>query len=370
MKRMRSNLAGGCLVLFVAIPLAQPAQSALVGKWNFDNGVGSSDTVVNDSAGSNEQGTLVGLESLPTFVPGLHGTSSALQFEADDDHVEVLEPAAANHLTEVAGATIAAWIKVPEEGLGSGTKSIVFYSRNGSSTQGRAALEISFGKPQGLGRGIDGGSLQRHVMDFLLVPDTEYFVATTLDYTGDTVSVYLWDGIEWNSSTGDVDFGAEGGLTPNTSSDFVRFGERADGAQDYVGILDNVYVYNEALDEMALQVLAGIIEGEGLLGDYNDDDRVDAADYTIWRNNAGTSNTLPNDNGIGGTIGADHYKLWKDNFGSTMGSAAGGVRSTSHAVPEPSSAFLAMIGIGVVYRRRSTYRSKSPSQNKGGTVSL
>jgi hypothetical protein len=354
MKRMRSNLASGCLFLFVSTLAVQVAEGAALGRWSFDNGVGSSDTIVNDSAGSNEQGTLVGVESLPSFVPGLDGTTSALAFDADDDHVEVLGPAAASHLTQVPGATIAAWIKVPEEGLGSGTKTIVFYSRNGSSTQGRAALEINFGKPQGLGRGIDGGSLQRHVMDYLLVPDTEYFVATTLDYTGDTVSVYLWDGIEWNSSTGDVDFGADGGLTPNTSSDFVRFGERPDGAQDFVGILDNVYVYNEVLDEMALQVLAGVIEGEGLPGDFNDDDRVDAADYTIWRNNAGTNIALPNDNGIGGTIGQDHYKLWKDNFGGGSGSAASGFQSATNVVPEPTSLFLVLIGVSVVCRRHRT----------------
>jgi hypothetical protein len=88
----------------------------------------------------------------------------------------------------------------------------------------------------------------------------------------------------------------------------------------------------------------------GLLGDFNNNSSVDAADYVTWRNNAGTSNTLPNDGGIGGTIGTDHYNLWRANFGK-VGS---GSSAASTAVPEPSCMtllFAMAIGAVAVVRR-------------------
>jgi hypothetical protein len=82
-------------------------------------------------------------------------------------------------------------------------------------------------------------------------------------------------------------------------------------------------------------------------GDYNSDGKVDAADYVVYRANEGTQNPLPNDNMIGGTIGQDHYNLWRLNFG--LGSGAG-TSSFSASVPEPglsiSAAFLALVLVG------------------------
>jgi hypothetical protein len=55
-----------------------------------------------------------------------------------------------------------------------------------------------------------------------------------------------------------------------------------------------------------------------LPGDFNDDDKVDAADYIVWRKNEATNNALTNDNGLGTPIGAAHYNLWRANFGMTL----------------------------------------------------
>ena len=49
-------------------------------------------------------------------------------------------------------------------------------------------------------------------------------------------------------------------------------------------------------------------------GDYNDDQIVDAADFTVWRDNDGTSNTLPNDP-TPGTVDMSDYNTWVTNFG-------------------------------------------------------
>ena len=77
-----------------------------------------------------------------------------------------------------------------------------------------------------------------------------------------------------------------------------------------------------------------------LPGDYNDDGNVDAADYTLWRDNLGAnSDTLPN-NPNSGTIGMAEYNTWVANFGVIIGS------SSLQAIPEPSS--LAMIAVALL----------------------
>jgi hypothetical protein len=74
-----------------------------------------------------------------------------------------------------------------------------------------------------------------------------------------------------------------------------------------------------------------------LAGDYNNDGTVNAADYTVWRNNLGQpAGTLPNDS-VGGVIDHDQYDLWKTTYGSANGSGLGAA-----IVPEPSAAALAM----------------------------
>jgi hypothetical protein len=79
-------------------------------------------------------------------------------------------------------------------------------------------------------------------------------------------------------------------------------------------------------------------------GDYNGDGTVDAADYTVWRDNVGAPEwTLPNDVD-GGVIGQAQYDTWKANFGTSSGGAASGGNSFSNvAVPEPAAALLLML---------------------------
>ncbi len=55
--------------------------------------------------------------------------------------------------------------------------------------------------------------------------------------------------------------------------------------------------------------------GANVDGDYNDDQSVDAADYTVWRDNLGTATTLPNDTTPGSVDSVD-YDIWRDNYGA------------------------------------------------------
>jgi hypothetical protein len=81
----------------------------------------------------------------------------------------------------------------------------------------------------------------------------------------------------------------------------------------------------------------------GVAGDYNGNGRVDAADYVVWRNNLGTSFTLPNEvAGVTpGSVTSDDYNAWRARFGNTAGSGASAL--VAGAVPEPASLVLLLM---------------------------
>ncbi len=83
-----------------------------------------------------------------------------------------------------------------------------------------------------------------------------------------------------------------------------------------------------------------------LVGDYNGDQVVDAADYTVWRDTLGDSITPGegadgNNNGI---IDSGDYDFWRTNYGMT---AVPGPSATSVAAPEPSAALLLLCALSV-----------------------
>jgi hypothetical protein len=92
-----------------------------------------------------------------------------------------------------------------------------------------------------------------------------------------------------------------------------------------------------------------------LAGDYNGDLVVDAADYTVWRNNVGQSVTAYSsaDGDGSGMITSDDYGVWRAHFGQTA-TADGGSMVTA-GVPEPATAFLvlAIAAVAWNWRQRS-----------------
>jgi hypothetical protein len=92
----------------------------------------------------------------------------------------------------------------------------------------------------------------------------------------------------------------------------------------------------------------------GLPGDFNQDDKVDAADYVTWRMNT-ANNPLPND--AGAATQAARYALWQSNFGDM---APGGGSGGAGAVPEPNTfvyLVIAALGAGAVAFARRPERA-------------
>jgi hypothetical protein len=89
-----------------------------------------------------------------------------------------------------------------------------------------------------------------------------------------------------------------------------------------------------------------------LVGDYNGDGKVDAADYTVWRDTFGSTTDLrangDNDGASQGVIDQADYLAWSQNFGATLAPGAGA------SVPEPASACVLAIGATLLFAIRLT----------------
>jgi len=96
---------------------------------------------------------------------------------------------------------------------------------------------------------------------------------------------------------------------------------------------------------------------EGLRGDYNHDQVVDSRDYTIWRDNFGSTTNLLADGSLNGVIDLDDFNAWKVNFGIHFPIAGGGGLGSPAGVPEPSTlALLTAACVPFWMRRRSSMR--------------
>jgi hypothetical protein len=95
---------------------------------------------------------------------------------------------------------------------------------------------------------------------------------------------------------------------------------------------------------------------EGLAGDYNGDGFVDAADYTVWRNNLDGDDSAfaagSRDPGNMGPIDGDDYTFWKNNYGNGNPGAGGLAGLADSVVPEPSTIALILAGLCLVQLRR------------------
>ena len=84
-----------------------------------------------------------------------------------------------------------------------------------------------------------------------------------------------------------------------------------------------------------LQVVAGPV-----VGDYNNDGKVDASDYVTWRSQLGAATITNRDPNNAGVVGQSDYNSWRAHFGQTAGIGSGAIANA--AVPEPTTTALLM----------------------------
>jgi hypothetical protein len=74
-----------------------------------------------------------------------------------------------------------------------------------------------------------------------------------------------------------------------------------------------------------------------VLGDYNGNHVVDAADYALWRKALGTRTNLAADGSNDGIINQLDYTFWQQRFGNPLAPGAG---SSAASIPEPGTLVL------------------------------
>ena len=132
-------------------------------------------------------------------------------------------------------------------------------------------------------------------------------------------------------------------------------GEDPDQRVMYVGDFFNHPEWPECCYTINRQLHADDVAGAqyvyGVRGDYNRDGRVDAADYTVWRDTRGQNVTSGSgaDGNVDGMVDQLDYELWTTHFGDValagfgeqpyFAAAAGStsVSVESNAVPEPAT---------------------------------
>lgn len=151
-------------------------------------------------------------------------------------------------------------------------------------------------------------------------------LGTSYDFAEDDV---LTEGIEYVVFR-DIEPNGDGTIT-------MEFANTFDNIPDPDGVAQGVAAFN------AFQLVEHGGGGfEGLLGDFNNDGAVDAADYTVWRDNLNLPVTLPGDQ-TPGNVSAEDYIDWAGNYG------ASGVSTI--AVPEPATlSFIAILVATVTSR--------------------
>lgn len=104
-------------------------------------------------------------------------------------------------------------------------------------------------------------------------------------------------------------------LSFKTPPDF-EFPTDANGDNTYIVIVQASDGSQSSLQAMLVTVTN---QSEPLVGDYNGNGVVDAADYVVWRNGG----PLQNEGDTPGAVTSEDYHVWRANFGRALGTGSG-----------------------------------------------
>jgi hypothetical protein len=271
----------------------------LVAHWTLDEGSG---TTAGDSSAGNNVGTIAGgaiwsTTDLP-LVPS--GTSAALEMDGIDDQVNIV---GYKGIAGTGDRTISAWIRTSTNNSAA-NKGIVSWGTNVTSQKWTFRIQNSNGTPGTIRIEANGG----YFVGNTVVTDTEWHhVAVTWanDGTPDVQDAKLYvDGV-LDAEFGNVDTppSASQSIAINTASIAdVLIGDNFQATHNWDGWMDDVRIYDEALDAAAIADLA---IGTPIVADFAASEEVVASGSPVvlsWVSDP-TNDTLSIDNGVGDVSG-------------------------------------------------------------------
>jgi arylsulfatase A-like enzyme len=145
------------------------------------------------------------------------------------------------------------------------------------------------------------------------------------------------------------------GIVPNAEGIITLLfeGRRPDGSPHLPGVgLDALGRLN------FIQIVERLVP---VLGDFNNDRLVNAADYGVWRANFGSTTNLAADANENGVVDTADFVIWRRAMSSSAGGgAATQTNGSAKSLPEPQSAILlTMVFIAIACRRRVYVASSS-----------
>jgi hypothetical protein len=298
-----------------------------------------------DSSGRGSTGTLMSMTDV-NLVPGKVG--NALQFNGGSDdlanRVELPDDNLDFDRTYDA-FTFAAWIKpvdvAPQVSSTTWIAGKMGNSANRGWQMGLTGLVPETNQHQILFGYFDArsGGIEQEVFlgpNANIANDTWVHLAAVFT-ANDAVKMYV---------NGDLALTAPGALFAlnGINAAEVQFGNRGSNiAESWNGLIDEIRVYDHALtDEEVADLVPDDVD---VVGDYNGNGSVDAADFVVWRDTLGSTTDLTADGDGSLMIDTGDYDVWAANFGlSGSGSLA--------AIPEPATVVLALFAAVLLGYRR------------------
>jgi len=243
--------------------------------------------------------------------------------------------------------------------------------KSGAVTVDNLDVTGTAGSGQGAGDGNDTINMSLTVLDHAQPSFTSPALGNSLNYNfgniaiGDTSPAFSFDVFNLNTTAGftaNMDFdnvfasGDSSAFTTNLAASAGSLSIAGGSSQAFMSMLSLAAVGNfsatytlnfsdeniaGALSKSLTLMLSGTVR---LAGDYNSDNVVDAADYTVWRHQYGNSATAYSgaDGDGDGTVGDNDLAVWRAHFGDVAPSGFG-----LGQVPEPAAILVTVIGLSL-----------------------